>query len=393
MTLSSAELARYSRHVRLNRFGLEGQERLVQSSVLVVGLGGLGSPAALYLVAAGVGKIGLADFDVVAEHNLQRQIIHDTPSVGKSKVESAKAKISALNPHVEVIDHPEGVTVDTAPDLFAQYDIIVDGSDNFSTRYLNNDAAVLAKKPLVYGSVFQFDGQVALFDSAAGGPCYRCLFPELPEAGAVPSCDEAGVLGALCGWVGSMQALTAIKYLALPEERASQIGCLHLIDSWGMKVEELKIPKNPNCPICGSDPSILELQPAHYEFTCEVPAQAASVASMSQSITDPPLEIDIHTAKQWLEESPDQVELVDVREPFEFDICQIEGSEKMPMGSVPEHIQEFSPDTTYVIQCHHGGRSLRVTEFLRQNGLSRVTNMAGGIDAWAVEIEPGMARY
>ena len=393
MSLSPAELSRYSRHLRLNRFGLEGQERLAASRVLVVGLGGLGSPAALYLAAAGVGRLGLADFDMVAEHNLQRQIIHDTPSVGSSKLESARARIAALNPHVEIIEHPDGITVDNAQTIFAEYDIIVDGSDNFPTRYLNNDAAVLAKKPLVYGSVFQFDGQVAVFDAAAGGPCYRCLFPELPEQGAVPSCDEAGVLGALCGWVGSMQALAAIKYLALPDERPNQIGRLHLIDSWGLTVEEIKIPKDAGCPVCGADPSITQLKPEHYEFTCDVSEQPASVSDMSTSITEPPLEIDIHTAKQWLEQSDEPVVLVDVRETFEFDICQINGSEKMPMGTVPEHVNSFHPDTTYIIQCHHGGRSLRVTEFLRQNGLSRVTNMAGGIDAWAVEIEPGMARY
>ena len=356
-------------------------------------MGGLGSPAALYLAAAGIGRLGLTDFDVVAEHNLQRQIIHDTPSVGSSKIKSATARISALNPHVTLSEHSEGVTVENAQALFADYDIIVDGSDNFPTRYFNNDAAVLAKKPLVYGSVFQFDGQVALFDSAAGGPCYRCLFPDLPESGSMPSCDEAGVLGALCGWVGSMQALEAIKYLALPEERPNQIGRLHLIDSWSMKVEELRIPKNPDCPVCGTNPRITTLESARYEFTCEATEQIASVSDMSTSITEPPLEIDIHTAKEWLEQSQESVELIDVREPFELEICQIKGSKQVPMGSIPEQLGTFSPKTTYVIQCHHGGRSLRVTEFLRQNGLSRVTNMAGGIDAWAVEIEAGMTRY
>ncbi|MGB0370622.1 MAG: molybdopterin-synthase adenylyltransferase MoeB [Opitutales bacterium] len=391
MSLNPQELARFSRHLRLNRFGLEAQERLKGSSALVIGLGGLGSPVALYLAAAGVGRIGLADFDTVAEHNLQRQIIHDTPSVGEPKLVSARRRLEALNPDLEIEEHGEGVTVENALSIFSRYDIIVDGTDNFPTRYLNNDAAVLSGKPLVYGSVFQFDGQVAVFDSNAGGPCYRCLFPEPPEPGSVPNCDEAGVLGALCGVVGSIQALEAIKYLAGLSAPNDGTGDLLLIDSWGSTFDKLHIHKDPNCPVCGKNPRMKSLDAEDYEFNCAVETASASVSGMNASIENPPLEIDVHTAKAWIEN--DSVVLVDVREPFEVDICQIAGSAKIPMGEVPEKVGEFSQDKTYVIQCHHGGRSLQVTQFLRQSGLEKVTNMAGGIEAWALEIEPGMARY
>lgn len=393
MDLSPEELARYSRHIRLKRFGLKGQQALAHSSALVVGLGGLGSPVALYLAAAGVGRLGLADFDTVAEHNLQRQILHDVPAVGGSKMSSAVSRIKALNPHVQIVEHAEGVTVDNALSIFADYDIIIDGSDNFATRYLTNDAAVLSGKPLVYGSVFQFDGQVAVFDTVAGGPCYRCLFPESPEPGVVPNCDEAGVLGALCGVVGSMQAMEAIKRLAKLDGVEQQTGWMTLVDSWGSQFERIKIPKNPDCPVCGASPKITSLDPEVYEFACEAESGAATLSSMDASVNNPPLEIDIHTAKAWLDDPAADVVLIDVREPFELDICSIEGSEKIPMGSVPESLDAFASDKTYIIQCHHGGRSLRVTEFLRQQGIERVTNMMGGIDAWALAFEPDMARY
>lgn len=393
MQLNPQELARYSRHLRLNRFGRDAQERLKGSSALVVGLGGLGSPVALYLAAAGVGRIGLADFDTVAEHNLQRQIIHDTPSVGSPKLTSAIARLSAINPHVQLEQHPEGISAENAVSIFSKYDILIDGTDNFPTRYLNNDAAVLAGKPLVYGSVFQFDGQVALFDPARGGPCYRCLFPQPPEPGAVPNCDEAGVLGALCGVVGSIQALEAIKYLAGLSETEDDSCELLLIDSWGTQFEKIRVCKDPQCLACGTNRQIRELRPEDYDFTCAVESAEATVSHMDGSFENPPLEIDIHTAKTWLDTQSDSVVLVDVREPFEVEICKIDGSQTIPMGEVPDRVSEFSPDKTYVIQCHHGGRSMQVTQYLRQQGLSKVTNMAGGIEAWALEIEPSMARY
>ncbi|MEM7673070.1 MAG: molybdopterin-synthase adenylyltransferase MoeB [Verrucomicrobiota bacterium] len=393
MDLTPKELARYSRHLRLNRFGKEAQERLKGSSALIVGLGGLGSPAALYLAAAGVGRLGLADFDTVAEHNLQRQILHDTPSVGETKWSSAKERLNRINPHVTLEEHPEGITVENALSIFSRYDIIVDGSDNFPTRYLNNDAAVLAGKPLVYGSVFQFDGQVALFDPARGGACYRCLFPEPPEPETIPNCDEAGVLGALCGVVGSLQALEAIKYLGGVSEPSAGSTQLLLLDSWGTQFDQIQISKNPECPVCAKGGRIQRLRSEEYEFTCAVESPATSVAHMNASIENPPLEIDIRTAKDWLEAEGESVVLVDVREPFEVEICQIDGSLTIPMGQVPERLSDFSSDKTYVIQCHHGSRSLQVTEFLRHQGFSKVTNMAGGIDAWAAELEPSMARY
>ena len=316
--LSPAELARYSRHILLPGVGIEGQRKLAAARVLVVGAGGLGSPAALYLAAAGIGTIGIADFDKVEAHNLQRQILHDTPSVGRPKVESAAARLASLNPHIRVVPHPEGVTAANALALFSGYDIVVDGTDNFPTRYLNNDAAVLARRPLVYGSIFQFEGQVSVFDPARGAPCYRCLFPEPPPPGSVPNCGEAGVLGALCGTIGSLQALETIKLLLGIGEPLH--GRLVAFDALSGRFRTIALRRDPACPLCGTAPSIRELRAETYVFGCATPP--ATAATDAAGAADPvPREVDVATARDLLARG--EAELLDVREPYEHAICRI----------------------------------------------------------------------
>lgn len=384
-TLSAAELARYSRHILLEQIGVAGQQKLAAARVLVIGAGGLGSPAALYLAAAGVGTIGIADFDRVEEHNLQRQLLHDTSSIGEPKVHSAAQRLHAVNPFVNVVPHPEGVTAENAVGLFADYDVIVDGTDNFATRYLNNDAAFFARRPLVYGSVFKFDGQVTVFDSAQGGPCYRCLFPEAPEAGSVPGCGEAGVLGALCGVVGSLQALEAIKLIHPMGE--SLRGRLLTYDALAQHFQTLQLSRDPACPLCGSAPSIHSISADRYAVTCE----PATPSIMPE--TEFPIELSVAEARRRRDAAPDRTAIIDVREPYELDICRLAGAEHIPMRQIPERVDSLARDKHLLILCHSGIRSLRVTEFLRARGFNAVSNIAGGIDAWAQEIEPGMRRY
>ncbi|MGC4073052.1 MAG: molybdopterin-synthase adenylyltransferase MoeB [Nibricoccus sp.] len=386
-TLSPAELARYSRHILLDEIGVEGQRRLAAAKVLVVGAGGLGSPAALYLAAAGAGTIGIADFDRVEEHNLQRQLLHGTGSVGKLKTESAIARLADVNPFVRVQSHLDGITVENARELFAHYDVIVDGSDNFATRYLNNDAAFFAKKPLVYGSIFKFEGQVAVFDPARGGPCYRCLFPEPPPAGSVPNCGEAGVVGALCGVIGSLQALEAIKLIVGFGEPL--VGRMLTYDALRQQFNTITLPRDPDCPLCGRAPKITALHSDNYQVTCETPPPSPS----SMSNETHPLEISVEETKRLLDSNPGGVVLVDVREPHEVEICRIAGSQHIPMRQIPEHIGDLPTDKHLLIQCHHGGRSMRVTEFLRSRGFTAVSNVAGGIDAWSLQIDPSLRRY
>ncbi|MCX6952609.1 MAG: molybdopterin-synthase adenylyltransferase MoeB [Verrucomicrobia bacterium] len=388
-SLSPAELARYSRHILLGEIGVEGQRRLAAARVLVVGAGGLGSPAALYLAAAGVGTLGIADFDRVADHNLQRQLLHDEASVGQPKVASAVRRLRATNPFITVVGHEEGVTVDNALALFAGYDVIVDGTDNFSSRYLNNDAAFFAKKPLVYGSVFKFEGQVSVFDSAHGGPCYRCLFPEPPAPGSVPGCGEAGVLGALCGVVGSLQALEAIKLIT--GIGRSLVGRLLTYNALTQDFQTLTLPRDPQCPLCGTAPKITSLLPELYTAAC-APTPVPSSTTMPDT-DDYPLEISVTEAKRLLDQSPCGVLLIDVREPYEVEIASVTGAEKIPMGQIPAHAHSLPRDEHLLIMCHHGGRSLRVTQYLRAQGYTAVTNVAGGIDAWAEQIDPAMRRY
>ena len=382
--LSPAELARYSRHILLAEIGVDGQRKLAAARVLVVGAGGLGSPAALYLAAAGVGTLGIADFDRVADHNLQRQLLHDTASVGEPKVASALRRLRATNPFVTVVAHPEGVTAENALALFAGYDVVVDGTDNFISRYRNHDAAFFTRKPLVYGSVFTFEGQVAVFDSARGGPCYRCLFPTPPEAGSVPGCGEAGVLGALCGVIGSLQALEAIKLIT--GIGRSLVGRLLTYNALTQDFQTLTLPRDPACPLCGNTPRITRLVATSDSASC-TPLPSPMPAE------DYPLEISVTEAKRLVDESPGGVLLVDVREPYEVAIAGLRGAALIPLGQIPARVQTLPHDKHLLIMCHHGGRSLRVTQFLRAQGYTAVSNIAGGIDAWAEQIEPTLARY
>ncbi|MFT3831533.1 MAG: molybdopterin-synthase adenylyltransferase MoeB [Opitutaceae bacterium] len=387
--LTPAELARYSRHILLPGIGVDGQRKLAAAKVLVVGAGGLGSPAALYLAAAGVGTIGIADFDKVEAHNLQRQILHDTPSIGLPKVESAATRLGAINPHSRIVTHETGVTPANALALFGCYDVIVDGSDNFPTRYLNNDAAVLTRRPLVYGSIFQFEGQVSVFDPGRGAPCYRCLFPEPPPAGSVPNCGEAGVLGALCGTIGSLQALEALKLLLGLGEPL--LGRLVVFDALAHRFRTVGVRRDPACPVCGSAPRIRELRPEAYAFGCHPASGAADTGVKSAAAGDDPLEIDVATAGELL--AGGEAELLDVREPHEHAICRIAGSRLLPMRSVPASLDTLPHDRRLLVLCHHGGRSARVTEFLRANGFARASNVRGGIDAWAAKLDPSLPRY
>jgi sulfur-carrier protein adenylyltransferase/sulfurtransferase len=385
-TLSPAELSRYSRHILLEQIGVAGQQRLAASRVLIIGAGGLGSPAALYLAAAGIGTLGIADFDRVEEHNLQRQLLHGTAEIGQPKIDSAARRLADVNPFVSVRRHEAGVTADNALQLFSEYDVIVDGSDNFATRYLNNDAAVLAGKPLVYGSVFKFEGQVAVFDTAQGGPCYRCLFPEPPPAGSVPNCGEAGVLGALCGVIGSLQALEAIKLLTGFGETLR--GKLLTYDALKQNFQTILLPRDRHCPCCGATPTIRSLEAQRYTSQCAPPPPA-----LDMNPEEYPLEISVEETKRLLETSPESVRLIDVREPYEAEISRVEGAELIPMRQIPERVSELPRDKHLLIHCHHGGRSLRVTQFLRAQGFAAVSNVAGGIDAWSERIDSNVRRY
>lgn len=390
-TLSPSELARYSRQIILPQVGREGQERLAGARVLVVGMGGLGSPASLYLAAAGVGTLGLADFDQVEEHNLQRQVLHRTRDVGRPKVHSAAERLRDLNPHTVLVPHLEGVTVGNAEALFRQYDLIVDGTDNFPVRFLNNDAAVLTGRPLVYGSIFQFEGQVSVFHAASGGACYRCLFPRLPEPGSVPNCAEAGVFGALCAVVGGFQAMEAIKWITgagdLLRNRILRIDALRAV------VRTVAIKPDPDCPVCGTHPTITRLEAGSYEFACQAGAVHDTGMNLDAGSVYPS-EITPEEALGWLTGDHGRRALVlDVREPFEVEIGRIEGSLHIPLRELPDRWKDLPRDRPIIAQCHHGMRSQRATEFLRARGLPAVMNLAGGIDAWSDQIDPSIPRY
>ena len=375
-TLSHPELLRYSRHLLLPEVGVEGQARLGAARVLVIGAGGLGSPAALYLAAAGIGTIGLVDFDAVDVTNLQRQIMHGTAMIGRPKLESASARLADLNPHVAVVPHAVRLASDNARGIIAAYDVVVDGTDNFPTRYLVNDACVLEGKPLIYGSIFRFDGQASVFD-AARGPCYRCLYPEPPPPGLVPSCAEGGVLGVLPGIIGSIQALEAIKLVLGIGE--SLVGRLVLVDALRFRIRELTLRKDPECPVCGSSPSLTEL--IDYEAFCGIPpAPGAGTEVEARALAD-----ELHDERMPL--------LLDVREPHEWEIAHIEGATLIPLGELPARLAELEPHRPIVTYCHRGVRSQRAREILAGAGFGGVRSLAGGIDAWARDVEPGMARY
>jgi len=375
--LSHEEILRYSRHLILPDVGVEGQRRLKAARVLLIGAGGLGSPAALYLAAAGVGTIGIVDFDVVDTTNLQRQILHGTSGVGTPKLDSARERIQDLNPNVQV-DTIEGrLTSENAMDIIREYDIVADGTDNFPTRYLVNDACVLLGKPNVYGSIFRFEGQASVF-YAKEGPCYRCLYAEPPPAGLVPSCAEGGVLGVLPGIIGSIQALETIKLIIGRGD--TLIGRLVLFDALRLKFRELKLERDPDCPVCGRNPTIKSL--IDYEAFCgvvEAPAyEGAEIAALD-------LKAEMDAGKPIL--------LLDVREQHEQEITEIDGSQLIPLGELPDRLGEVADHAEIVTYCHHGGRSLKALEILRAAGFSKVRSLRGGIDAWAVNVDPEMPRY
>ncbi len=375
--LSHEELVRYSRHLILPEVGPEGQRRLKASRVLLVGAGGLGSPAALYLAAAGVGTLGLVDFDVVDESNLQRQIMHGTGSVGRSKLASARERLLDVNPHVTVKAFETRLTSANALDILREFEVVVDGSDNFPARYLVNDACVLLGRPNVYGSIFRFEGQVSVF-ATPEGPCYRCLFREPPPPGLVPSCAEGGVLGVLPGIIGSLQALETVKLLL--DAGDSLIGRLVLFDALRLQFRELKLRRDPDCPVCGAAPTVREL--IDYEAFCGV----AGDASFEE------LEVTAQALAAERRAHPDLV-LLDVREPHEWEICHIDGARLLPLGELPTRLGELDGHATIVAYCHTGVRSLRALEILAAAGHRRVRSLRGGIDAWARDVEPTMARY
>jgi molybdopterin/thiamine biosynthesis adenylyltransferase/rhodanese-related sulfurtransferase len=379
--LGGEELQRYARHLILPEVGVEGQRRLKNSRVLIVGVGGLGSPAALYLAAAGIGTLGLADFDVVEYSNLQRQVLHATSAVGKPKLASAVERIRDVNPHVALIQHDARLTSGNALDILSGYDVIVDGSDNFPTRYLVNDACALLGKPDVYGSIFRFDGQASVF-WAARGPCYRCLYREPPPPELVPSCAEGGVLGVLPGIIGSVQALEAIKLLL--GEGETLVGRLLLLDAMRLKFREVVLEKDPDCPLCGSQRTIRTL--VDYEAFCGVAPTAASLAVEHE------LEVRPRALREEVEAGR-KLQLVDVREPFEWEICRIAGSVLVPLGALPGRLAELDRSAPIVAICHTGRRSLDAARFLRSRGFAGARSLHGGVALWAEEVDPAMARY
>jgi sulfur-carrier protein adenylyltransferase/sulfurtransferase len=378
-SLSHEELLRYSRHLTLPDVGLEGQSKLREARVLLVGAGGLGSPAALYLAAAGVGTLGIVDHDVVDRSNLQRQILHGTAAIGTPKTESARARLRDVNPHVQVETFAERLTSANALDVLRRFDVIVDGSDNFPTRYLVNDACVLLGKPDVYGSVFQFDGQASVF-FAQRGPCYRCLYAEPPPPHLVPSCAEGGVLGVLPGIIGSLQALEAIKLIV--GFGAALVGRLLLFDGRRMQFRELALEKDPECPVCGAHPTVTSL--IDYEAFCGMREPANGRREMVE-IT--PRELQRERAQQ------SHLLLLDVREPHEADIARIDGSRLIPLRELPSRLAELPAQRDIVTLCHHGQRSVRALEILRGAGFHNVRSLAGGIDAWSRDVDPEVPRY
>ena len=383
--LTNDEIKRYSRHLIMPEVGVDGQRKLKAGSVLCIGAGGLGSPAAMYLAAAGVGRIGIVDFDVVDFSNLQRQIIHGTPDVGRSKLASAKDRLNALNPHVDIDTYEEALTSENALRLFGPYDVILDGTDNFPTRYLVNDACVILGKPNAYGSIFRFEGQASVF-ATKNGPCYRCLYPEPPPPGLVPSCAEGGVLGVLPGIIGVIQATEAIKLIAGIGEPL--IGRFLLYDALKMRFRELKVPKDPDCPVCGAHPTVTKL--IDYEQFCGIHPAAPEHASMDSSSNG--LDITSVELKQRLDKG-DTLRIIDVREPNEFQINRIPGSELIPLGELPRRYAELDPESELVMQCKSGGRSAKAADFLRSVGFKRVLNLKGGILDWIDKVDPSQPKY
>jgi sulfur-carrier protein adenylyltransferase/sulfurtransferase len=380
--LTKDELARYSRHLILPEVGEEGQRKLKAARVLCVGTGGLGSPLALYLAAAGVGTLGLVDFDVVDASNLQRQIIHSTADIGRKKLDSAEEKLKALNPGLNVVKHDTLLTSANALDILKDYDVIADGTDNFPTRYLVNDACVLLGKPNAYGSIFRFEGQASVF-ATKDGPCYRCLYPEPPPPGLVPSCAEGGVLGILPGLVGVIQATETIKLIL--GKGSPLVGRLLLVDALDMRFRELKLRKNPDCPVCGEHPTVTRL--IDYQQFCGIAPAAQEETAVKNGIP----QISVTELKRRIDAGEDPF-ILDVREPFEYQIANI-GGKLIPQGEVPQRLSEIDRNREVIVQCKSGGRSQRIAEFLKQSGYPRVVNLAGGILAWSNEVDATVSKY
>ena len=376
--LTRDEILRYSRHLVMPEVTLEGQRRLREARVLCVGAGGLGSPLTLYLAAAGIGRLGLVDFDTVDLTNIQRQVLYATADVGRLKLDAAIERLSALNPHIDIVPHALRLTSENVLDVIEPYDIVVDGTDNFPTRYLVNDACVIAGKPNVYGSIFRFEGQLSVFD-ARRGPCYRCLFPEPPPPGAVPSCAEGGVLGVLPGIIGSMQALEVIKLIL--GRGGSLIGRLVLFDALAFRFHDIRLKKDPHCVVCGATPSILA--PIDYDAFCGIgqdgPAGDLDLPSLS-----------VH---EYVAGNAGDAELLDVRNDYEFMIASIPGARLMPLGELASRLAELDATREYVLTCHHGPRAVQAYYLMRSAGFERLRVLAGGVDAWAIHIDPSMPRY
>jgi len=377
--LSNDEILRYSRHLIMPEVGMEGQQKLKAAKVLCIGAGGLGSPLALYLTAAGVGTLGIVDFDVVDYTNLQRQVIHTTNDVGRKKLDSAGEKLKAINPFLELRTFETKLTSANALDLFREFDIIADGTDNFPTRYLVNDACVLTGKPNVYGSIFRFEGQASVF-ATEEGPCYRCLYPEPPPPGLVPSCAEGGVLGILPGLVGVIQATETIKLIL--GQGDPLIGRLLLVDALGMKFRELKLRKNPECPVCGAHPTVTQL--IDYNEFCGIRGEEAPASNDVPAVT-------VAALKQKLDQKAD-IFILDVREPHEYQICNLNGY-LIPVGDLPKRVNELDSSREIIAHCRSGVRSARAVTFLRRAGFKKVYNLTGGILEWADKIDPKMPKY
>jgi len=373
------ELARYSRHLVLPEVGIEGQRRLKSAAVLCIGVGGLGSPAVIYLAAAGVGRIGLVDADTVEVSNLQRQILHGTSDVGRGKLESARDRIREVNPHVSVELHETVFAAENAMRIAGGYDVIVDGTDNFPTRYLSNDVCVLLKLPNVYGSVYRFEGQCAVFAPHLAGGCYRCMLPEPPPPGSVPSCAEGGVLGVLPGMIGTMQAIETVKLILGAGETLA--GRLVHFDALKLKFREFKLRRDPECPVCGDRPTIMK--PIDYNQFCALPQTGGDPSVPAITVTELKTKID----------RGDKFTLVDVREPGEYEICRIPGARLIPLGELPARVGELDRSDEIVLHCKGGGRSAKALSLLRQAGFENLRNLTGGIRAWVEEVDPSLPKY
>jgi sulfur-carrier protein adenylyltransferase/sulfurtransferase len=376
MHLDVEELQRYSRHLIMPEVTSDGQSRLKAARVLCIGAGGLGSPTALYLAAAGVGTIGIVDFDDVDLSNLQRQILHGTKDIGRGKLESARDRLHDINPQIEIELHKCRFSSENAPHLVSRYDVIVDGSDNFPTRYLSNDVSVFAHKPNVYGSVFRFEGQTTVFAPHLGGPCYRCLFPEPPPPESVPNCAQAGVLGVLPGIIGMLQAIETLKLILGIGEPL--IGRLLHFDALKVKFRELNLRRDPQCPVCGENPTIFS--PIDYEQFCGVRDDRALPG------------ISPHELKRRMD-AGERFELIDVREPFEYEIAQIDGAKLIPLGEIAERLDELKREQPIIVHCHSGMRSAQAVRLLQERGFAKVYNLEGGIDAWSDQVDPNVPKY